>query len=331
LHAVVHHNHYHHYHHFYYYHPYWYYSHHYFIIVSSLSLSSSYVGTCKQYGDKSIIDNDDGIIRVKKKDIAMIFEQPVVNLVTLWTDNYFNLLVSYLPKVLSVIKLLKNNPNITIIKNLHRKFTRNEAFIDPIIKYYGIIPRKLNVIHIEYERIYIAHKMITPIANCKYISYQFIKMIRKAIHNIYKLNNNNNTIILNNIIIDDRRGSKVRYLSQSYDIYDELHRLYSKSYSIITYSPYNLKHTVEIFHQCKLFIASHGSSLTNILFMNPGSIVIEIRPQSLLNAWYYSYMAQLVGIRYYSLLSIDRKATLYSNVMKIDMNVLFEIIKENLD
>jgi len=280
---------------------------------------------------------------VKKKDIAMMFPQPVVNLVTLSTDNYFNLLVSYLPKVLSLIKLLKNNPNIIIIKNLHHKYTRNEAFLDPIIKYYGIIPRNLNMMHIEYNRVYIAHTMITPIANCKYIPYQFIKMIRKAIQNIYKLNFNNNyndnktttttttTTIFNNIIFDDRRGSKVRYLSQSYDIYEELNELYSKSYNIITYSTYNLKHTVEIFHNCKLFIASHGSSLTNILFMNPGSMVIEIRPQSLLNAWYFSYMAHLVGVKYYSLLSIDKKSSLYSNVLKINIDVLLKMIKENLN
>jgi len=83
------------------------------------------------------------------------------------------------------------------------------------------------------------------------ISYQFIKMISKAVQNIYKLDNNNdnynntllNTSMLKNITIDDRRGSTV-----SYDIYEELHRLYSKSYSIITYSPYNLKHTLEKNH-----------------------------------------------------------------------------------
>jgi hypothetical protein len=75
-------------------------------------------------------------------------------------------------------------------------------------------------------------------------------MISKAVQNIYKLdnsnNNYNNTLLnnsmLKNITIDDRRGSTV-----SYDIYEELHRLYSKSY-IITYCPYNLKHTLEKNH-----------------------------------------------------------------------------------
>ena len=267
------------------------------------------------------------MIRVKKQDIAMIFNEPVINLVTLWTDDYFSLLISYLPKVLSLTKLLKHNPKIMILKNQNRKYIRNEAFIDPIIKYFGIVPRKLNYIHIEYQRIYMARIMITPIANCKYIPNQFIKLIRKAVHNIYKFDINST---LTNIIVDDRRGAKARYLSQSYDIYDELHLLYSKNYNIINYSQYNLKQTVDMFNRCKLFIAPHGSSLTNILFMNPGSIVIEIRPQSLHNAWYFSYLASQIGVKYYSFLSLDPKATLYSNVCKINLNKLFAIVKENI-
>lgn len=34
--------------------------------------------------------------------------------------------------------------------------------------------------------------------------------------------------MLNNIMIDDRRGSKVRYVSQSYDIYEELSIIFEK-------------------------------------------------------------------------------------------------------
>jgi len=103
--------------------------------LMSLDGTSHYLGVCRQYGPPGYDS-----INVKRSDVAQFFDEPVFNLVTLWTENYFNAVLAYLPRYLTLIQILRTNPNILIAKNLF--MTRSDHYIAPILEYYGLLNGK---------------------------------------------------------------------------------------------------------------------------------------------------------------------------------------------
>ena len=100
--------------------------------IMSLDGTSHYLGVCRQYGPPGYDS-----IAVKRSDVAQFFHEPVFNLVTLWTENYFNAILAYLPRYLTLIKILRTNPNILIAKNLF--VTKTDHYIAPILEFYGLL------------------------------------------------------------------------------------------------------------------------------------------------------------------------------------------------
>jgi hypothetical protein len=106
---------------------------------------------------------------------------------------------------------------------------------------------------------------------------------------------------------------------------------YKNKYIIKQYRGYlTLEETAKLFNSCKLFIAPHGAGHSNIMFMNSNSAVIEIRPQTLLNSWYFSYLASINGVRYQYFFSTTNNSNLYSKAMYFDMDKVIEVVKNLL-
>jgi hypothetical protein len=61
------------------------------------------------------------------------------------------------------------------------------SFIEPILNYYGLYPERLNFVHMKYGKAFFANHLITPISSCKFIPKQFIRMIRRAVANLYNV------------------------------------------------------------------------------------------------------------------------------------------------
>ena len=285
--------------------------------IMTLDGTSHYLGTCRQYGPPGYDS-----INVKRSEVNSIVFEPVLNLVTLWTENYLNALLSFLPRYLSLIPILKMYPQMSVAKNMY--LTKAQLFVEPILNYYGIhtpstllIPltnqynptgmkRKLNFMNIEYGKVYFMKTLIAPISTCRLIPKQAVTMIRKAVHSLYALNS---TTSQTSIIITDRQEFD--------DLFQSLSRLYGidrvKRYSTALGNNaamiyHSLQKTVRLFNNCKLFIAPHGAALANIMFMNPGSTVIEIRTETL-DSWYFSHLSSLVKVNYH-----------YSTVNKTSMD-----------
>jgi len=280
-----------------------------------------YSGVCRHYGGEGYED-----LNVTRNNIEHIFYHPVANLITLWQENYFHCLNEYLPRFLSLLPLIKRRPNIQIFNNLHQ--SPMHKFIEPILNYYGLYPEKLNFVNMEYGKVFFANHLITPISSCKFIPKQFVRMIRKAVTNVYDIDRSTS---LDTIVVHDRRGEEERYIPQGNELINYLIIKYHKKYIIKQYNGYlTLKETVSLFNSCKLFIAPHGAGHSNIMFMNPMSIVIEIRPQTLLNSWYFSYLASINGIRYDYFFSITNNSNLYSKAMYFDINKVIKLIDKLL-
>ena len=103
--------------------------------IMSLDGTSHYLGVCRQYGPPGFDS-----IAVKRSDVAQFFDEPVFNLVTLWTENYFNAILAYLPRYLTLIEILRTNPNILIAKNLY--VSKTDQYIAPILEFYGLLNGK---------------------------------------------------------------------------------------------------------------------------------------------------------------------------------------------
>jgi len=290
--------------------------------IMTLDGTSHYLGTCRQYGPPGYDS-----INIKRSDVLSFVFEPVLNLVTLWTENYLNAMLSFLPRYLSLLPILKKYPNIIIAKNMFR--TRAQVYVEPILNFYGISPyrfiidhkspgSKLNFMNIEYGKVYFMKTMIAPISTCKFIPKKAVAMIRTAVHSIYALNS---TTPQTSIIISDRRDME--------ELYMKLAMLYGssnvKKYSttlgsnpVVIYQA--LEQTVRMFNQCKLFIAPHGAALANIMFMNPGSSVIEIRSETP-KSWYFSQLSSLVKVNYKSSWIDDSSTT---NAVKFSLDDVLE-------
>jgi len=303
--------------------------------IMTLNGTAHYLGTCRQYGSTGF-----DTINVTRHEVAGFIFEPVLNLVTLWTDNLLHTMISFLPRYLSLLPMLKKYPNIIVAKNMF--LTKAQVYIEPILNFYGIHSnnwiikpltnqynptgktKTINFMNIEYGKVYFMKTLIAPISTCKFIPKKAVAMIRTAVHSIYALNST--TIPQTSIIISDRREME--------ELYNELSKLYGtvnvKKYSTkLDTNPLKIhktfEKTVRMFHKCKLFISAYGAALTNIMFMNPGSSVIEIRPETSLT-WYFSQLSSLVKVNYQT--SWTEKATNITSgsphIMKFSVNDVIE-------
>ena len=294
--------------------------------LMTLDGTSHYLGTCRQYGAPGYDSID-----VKRKDVKGFITAPLLNLVTLWTENYYSTLISFLPRFLSILPILKMYPNILIAKNLHR--TRTQLFIEPILRYYGIHMQDLNFMNIEYGKVYFIKQLIAPISSCKFIPLRFLTMIRTAVHDMYKIdiNTSKNYIVINS----GKGGSKSRSLNvESNEIYDKIKEIYGKDYNVVKYSTMlgkkssiiheTLESTVTMFNRCKVYISTSGPALANIIFMNNGSHVIDVLSSEGNTYAQYAYLASAVGV---SMVSVEGMATLYdAKINKITTEINFDEI-----
>lgn len=80
---------------------------------------------------------------------------------------------------------------------------------------------------------------------------------------------------------------------------------------------YSFADQVSIAHNAECIISVHGAGLTNILFMNSGSSVIEIRQKGIRNSECYYSMADALDHRYFYLLAelTEPKKEIFSDIL----------------
>jgi len=284
--------------------------------IMSLDGTSHHLGVCRLFGAATGSDTID----IKRKDM-IFFDKPVVNLVTLWTENYFYALCAYLPRMLSLLPLLENYPSISVLKNTPPQTSKTETFLSPILDYYRIMPNKwyydydgspkmITFTNFEYGKVHFAKYLISPISSCKFIPRQFVKMIRAAVHDMYQINV---TRDLTTIVVSDRPELDA--------LHAKLEQLYGDKTQVVKYnlltslsSPsISLRHTVSVFSSCRIFISLNGAGLANIMFMSKGASVIVVKTEEL-PTWHYAYLSSTVGVNFYWLPKSKKRQDTLSTV-----------------
>jgi capsular polysaccharide biosynthesis protein len=101
-----------------------------------------------------------------------------------------------------------------------------------------------------------------------------------------------------------------------------------KGYEIIFMEKMSLKEQLNLMSETKIMVSLHGAALTNMLFMQGGQTVVELRNQNDDITNCYFNLASALGIRYfYTLNKGDHKATILTD-FTVDLVALEKVLDE---
>lgn len=112
------------------------------------------------------------------------------------------------------------------------------------------------------------------------------------------LTNSDGTIFPTHFYID-RRGSINRPLINEDELIDALEE---RGFAIVQLENLTFDEQVLLFHQAKYIISAHGAGLTNIVFSQPETKIIEIMPHTLMH-WCYRQLAMINDLSYDCIIS----------------------------
>lgn len=125
------------------------------------------------------------------------------------------------------------------------------------------------------------------------------------------------------IYISRQKASRRRILNEN----ELLPILHERGFEIHYFEDYSLSRQIELISETRFLIGLHGAGLTNMLFMNQGTFVLEIRNRFDSNANCYFSLASDLKIKYlYFLADVENNNTFDTN-----FNVNCELFTNLLD
>ena len=92
-----------------------------------------------------------------------------------------------------------------------------------------------------------------------------------------------------------RGKARRRRISNEDAVFDSLEQI---GFEKLELEDLKLIDQVKVFQEARIVVASHGAGLTNIMFMQKGQIVIELKSENN-RYWCYFSMARVFGLKYY--------------------------------
>lgn len=182
--------------------------------------------------------------------------------------------------------------------------------------------------HEPCERIFVRDLwIIGPTAPTGNYRSSLIQEVSKQIVESLALPYASNTIPKNYYI--RRKDANRRYLSNEDEILDLLS---SSGFQSIVLAGYTLADQVRTFLNSSLIVSIHGNGLTNMMWMPPGSSVIEIRRSGDASNNCYFSLAMALGHKYYYLQapSVDDAQDTHTANLVVDPSLLDITIQQAL-
>ena len=158
------------------------------------------------------------------------------------------------------------------------------------------------LLHIECEKLYFFTGSFC-------LSKYALSLVKYKIKSSLKQSSSNSGGYSNRIILSRGTSNTRRWLNEK----QCMQLLHSFGFKIIDSSNLSLAQQVEAFSNAEIILGPHGAGLTNIMFCNPGTKVIEIRSQEqggeYSSATCYEGLSVILGIEHYAFHcpSIERK------------------------
>ena len=191
-------------------------------------------------------------------------------------ENYGHWLLDTIPKLIIINKFKNlNNFDAILIPNLKKKFQKDS------LEYFDISKSKIldgsEITHLYADKITIPNHPYWELDKHQFETVANVdKDILKSIRKIFLKENNLNEFKKNKNIYIDRSDSNFNHnkLVNNLEIIDHLK---NKDFLIVKLSELSFNEQIKLFNGAKIIIGSHGAGLTNIIFSEPSTKIIEIR------------------------------------------------------
>ena len=190
-------------------------------------------------------------------------------------ENYGHWLLDTIPKLIMVKKFKDlNSFDAILVPNFKKKFQKDS------LEYFDIIKNKIldgsEITHLYADKITIPVHPYWEINKHQFETVANVdKDILKSIRNVFLKNNNFNKFKKNENIFIDRSDSIFNH-NKLINNLEIIEYLKGKGFLIVKLSELSFNDQIELFNKAKIIIGSHGAGLTNILFCEPYTQIIEI-------------------------------------------------------
>jgi capsular polysaccharide biosynthesis protein len=195
---------------------------------------------------------------------SLIISTPCLLVLDNWSHNYFHFFLDVLPRFYYLSNKL-GLKTLIVPQEFPRKYL---IFLEllgcellVIKKFNGMFVRKLFSIDLIFQPSGVFSKQRL---------YPFVRYI-KSLSSV-KLKNENSEKF--RFIYVSRARAQTRRLKNENEI---ISMLYQKGFLILQLDNLSVVEQISYFKECKILISTHGAGLTNMLFMEQGSHVLEIR------------------------------------------------------
>ncbi len=226
-----------------------------------------------------------------------------------WDHNYFHWMTETLPGIIAMYQLKKS----PVLLN------SNSVKVKHIIN-------SLSLLHIPY----IVHDIFNNTAQVSKL--HLINVPKVAIYNEFLFKNMRELffkkIEISNIKPPHRKLYISRQKARRRKILNEsalIKLLKEFEFDFIYLEDYSLEEQIKILSETKVVVSSHGAGLTNIMFMNEGSTVIELKAKNN-DYWCFFSLARLSKLHYNYLLCDSVEINHRNANIEIDLLKLKELL-----
>ena len=194
--------------------------------------------------------------------------EEVFSIAQYWGNGFYHLNIEDLPRVAPFLPWLRENPQIKI--HIYGDGKRNYKYLSQIMEYLQISEKQLVTGPLRAKYAYMpetSHCGMNLVTNTQILSLEY----RQVIKNKFKQSKRGSIVLI--------KRSGERKLTKHSEIQTLLQRV-AKNYNLAfehfmdTQLP-SLKDTMEMFNRAVMVVGPHGAGLSNIIFSEPGTFVIE--------------------------------------------------------
>lgn len=219
-----------------------------------------------------------------------------------WGESFFHRIIEVMPRLAPYLSFLKSNPSIKI------HAPRDRGMTSEMMKLLGLNPERIVVGIVRAKIVYLPQG--TP---CGFPQVQSLQLLSHHFRNSLKSNksNQNNSDVSfapRNKLIMIRRSGTRRFLHDRE--MEVLLKNFSEKYGLILHifsdnAIPGLVETISLFNSAFIVVAPHGAGLTNVLFSEPGTLVVEgvCNPPHVNMC--FQFVSHVLGHRYHAIPSIS--------------------------
>ncbi len=199
--------------------------------------------------------------------------------------SYFHWFCDAIPKLLASMQVV-NNPKL-LLPEFYRKFD----YIEESLKAFPLV----DLVFIPEHSLCQVKKLFfpTPLAQSGHYNDPLMKKIRSTFREYFLKSTNMH--LGERIYISRAKAGRRKILNEK----DLINLLQKYRFKSIVFEDLQFKEQVAIALNTKYLVSNHGAGLTNMLFMNTASSILELRQQGdYFNNCYFA-LASALDIRYY--------------------------------